>query len=182
MADTEETIEDIEGTAEEEALEAGPERRLFGPTLVRTLIYIAVALVLIIISGTVAYVVARSVNKAPATAKQSPEERTLPEPLMYMELNSFSINTSDTDEPHFLRLTLALGYKQGVSNELQTELNARRVQFRDIIISIVGGKKYSDLNTQEKRDGLKQEIRRRINSVLKNGQLEEIAFIEFVLT
>jgi flagellar basal body-associated protein FliL len=183
MADTEETIEDIEGAAEEEAIEAGvPERRMFGPTLVRTLVYIAIALILIIVSGTVAYIVARRVNKAPATEKRSPEERTKPEALSYFELDPFSINTSDTDEPHFIRLSLGLGYKTGISNEMQTELNARKIQLRDIVISVVGEKRYTDLNTQEKRDALKEEIKRRINSVLRQGRIEEVAFTEFVLT
>jgi flagellar FliL protein len=172
MADTEETIEDIEGAAEEEAIEAGvPERRMFGPTLVRTLVYIAIALILIIVSGTVAYIVARRVNKAPATEKRSPEERTKPEALAYFEMEPFSINTSDTDEPHFIRLSIGLGYKMGISNQL-----------RDIVISVVGEKRYTDLNTQEKRNALKEEIKRRINSVLRQGRIEEIAFTEFVLT
>jgi len=185
MADTEETIEDIEETAEEESLEAGAQRRrLLGPTMVRTLLYIMAALVLIIVSGTVAYIVARRVGTAPATEKTSPQLEVKRKPYAYFGLESFSINTSDTDEPHFVKLTLELGYeKTGTTvSELQTELNERRPQIRDIIIHIVGSKRYSNVDSPDERLQLREEIRRRINDKLINGEIKEVVFTEFVLT
>ncbi len=184
MADTEETIEDIEGTAgEEEALEAGgPKRKLLGPRMIRMLLFVAGALVLIVISGTIAYVVAKKVGTPPAPDKESPQQKVKQKPLSYFGLESFSVNTSDTDEPHFLKVTLQLGYEQGTTNELQTELNSRRAQLRDIIISVLGSKRYNDLNTQDKRNDLKEEIKRKINDVLINGEVHQVAFTEFVLT
>jgi flagellar FliL protein len=178
----EETIEDIEETSEEEALEGvGPRKKLFGPTVVRTLIFVALALVLIIISGTIAYLVSRRAGAPPATEKISPEFVEKENPLAYFDMESFSINTSDTDEPHFLKLTLSLGYEMG-RVELQSELVQRRAQLRDIIISIIGAMKYTDLNTQDKRDALKGDLMRRINEVLQKGKIKGIAFTEFVLT
>jgi flagellar FliL protein len=182
MADTEETIEDIEGTEEEEAIETGAPRKLFGPSMVRTMMFIAVALVIIIVSGTIAFVVAKRVNRAPATERRSPELTEKREPLTPLSLEPFSINTSDTDEPHFLRLSIVLGYDKGTSAEFETELNNRRIEFRDIIISIVGQKTFDQLNEQHERDALKDEIRRRINSVLQRGEIKEVYFTEFVLT
>jgi len=184
MADTEETIEDIEGAAEEEeTLEAGgPKRKLFGPRMIRMLLFVAGALVLIIVSGTIAYVVAKRVGTPPVPEKVSPQQKVKQKPLSYFSLESFSVNTSDTDEPHFLKVTLELGYEQGTTNELQTELNSRRAQLRDIIISILGAKRYTDLNTQNKRELLKEEIKRKINDVLINGEVRQVAFTEFVLT
>jgi flagellar FliL protein len=178
----EETIEDIEETSEEEALEGvGPRKKLFGPTVVRTLIFVALALVLIIISGTIAYLVSRRAGAPPATEKISPEFVEKENPLAYFDMESFSINTSDTDEPHFLKLTLSLGYEMG-RVELQSELVQRRAQLRDIIIPIIGAMKYTDLNTQDKRDALKGDLMRRINEVLQKGKIKGIAFTEFVLT
>jgi flagellar FliL protein len=91
------------------------------------------------------------------------------------------VNTSDTDEPHFVKINLELGYK-GPAPELQTELTARRAQLRDITISVIGSKKFDDLNTQDKRNELKKDLLERINSILKDGQIKAIAFTEFVLT
>jgi flagellar FliL protein len=185
MADTEETIEDLEGSAEEEALEAGGQRkRLLGPNMVRALLYIAAALVLIIVSGTIAYMVAKRVGASPATDKTSPMQTSKTEPLSYFALESFSVNTSDTDEAHFLKLTLELGYEREgqASSEIQTELVQRRPEIRDIIISIIGAKSYSDLLTQENRDQLREEIQRKINSVLMDGEVKKVVFTEFVLT
>jgi flagellar FliL protein len=185
MADTEETIEDIEETAEEEALEAGgPRRKLLGPTMVRTLLYIVAALVLIVVSGTIAYFVAKKVGTAPATEKTSPQFEVKTKPYAYFSLESFSINTSDVDEPHFVKVTLELGYeKTGTTvSELQTELNERRPQIRDIVIRIVGSKHYSDLDSPDGRQSLRDEIKRRINDKLMNGEIREVVFTEFVLT
>lgn len=184
MADTEETIEDIEGAAEEEeTLEAGgPKRKLFGPRMIRMLLFVAGALVLIIISGTIAYIVAKKVGTPPVPEKESPQQMEKQKPLSYYDLSSFSVNTSDTGEPHFLKVTLQLGYEQGTTNELQTELVARKAELRDIVLSILGAKRYTDLNTQDKRENLKEEIKRKINDVLINGEIKKVAFTEFVLT
>ncbi len=183
MADTEETVEDIEGTEEEEeVMEAGgPGKKLFGPSMIKMLVIIAGALVMIIISGTIAYFVAQKVGKPPATEKTSPEKVQKVKPLNYFDMRDFSINTSDIDEPHFVKLTISLGY-EALTVELQTELGARRQELRDIVISVVGSKKFSDLNTQDKRNELKKDLLKRINDVLINGQITGIAFTEFVIT
>jgi len=182
MADTEETIEDIEGAEEEETLAVGPRRKLFGPTMIRTLMFIAVTLVVIIISGTIAFVVARRVNRAPATEKRSPELAEKRDPLTPMSLDPFSINTNDVDEPHFLRLVVVLGYEKGKSAEFETELISRKVEFQDLIITIVGSKQFDQLNGEENRRRLKDEIKRQINSRLQNGEIREVYFTEFTLT
>ncbi|MFW6138142.1 MAG: flagellar basal body-associated FliL family protein [Spirochaetota bacterium] len=182
MGENEETIEDIEGTTEEEEMgAAAPRRKFFGPSVIRTLIYVSIALIMIIISGTVAYLVSQRVSTPPAPEKTSPELVPRTKPLMYFEMQGFSINTNDVDEQHFLKITLALGYSQG-SMELQSELNRRRPQLRDIVISVVGEKEYEDLNTKDKREKLKEEIKNRINEVLMNGKIEHVAYTEFVLT
>lgn len=183
MADTEETIDDIEGTEEEEeAIEVGGRgKKLFGPSMIKMLVIIAGALVMIIISGTIAYFVAQKVGKPPATEKTSTEKVEKVKPLNYFDMSDFSINTSDTDEPHFVKLTISLGYA-AATVELQTELGARRPELRDIVISVVGSKKFSDLNTQDKRNELKKDLLKRINDVLIHGEIKGIAFTEFVLT
>jgi flagellar FliL protein len=184
MGDPDEAIDDIEGTGEEEETLEAPitGRRLFGPSMVRMLVIIAGALVMIIISGTVAYIVAQRVGKPPQTERTSPERVEKIKPYSYFDLGEFSINTSDTDEPHFVKITLQLGYIGETNVELQTELNKRRAQLRDITISVIGSKKFDDLNTQDKRRELKNDIMERINSILIDGQIKEIAFTEFVLT
>ena len=144
--------------------------------------FIAVALVIIIVSGAIAYVVARRVNRAPVTDKRSPELAEKRDPLTTLSLDPFSINTNDTDETHFLRLVVVLGYEKGTSAEFETELNSRKVEFRDVIITIVGGKGFDDLNEQRDREMLKDEIKRQINSRLQRGEVKEIYFTEFTLT
>jgi len=182
MSDSEETIEDIDSTAEEEeAIKAGPKRKFFGPSVIKALIYVAVAIIMIVISGTVAYFVTKKVGSGKVAEKISPQKIIQEKPLSYFALESFSANTSDTDEPHFIKLTLSIGYEES-RKEIQTELVKRRAQLRDIVISVIGAKKYVDLNTQEKRENLKKELMYRINDVLIDGKIKAIAFTEFVLT
>lgn len=184
MGDPDEAIDDIEGTGEEdeETLEpAVPGRKLFGPSMVRMLVIVAGALIMIIISGTVAYIVAQRVGKPAPTERTSPEKVEKEDPYSYFDLGEFSVNTSDTDEPHFVKVNLQLGYRE-TTVELQTELGARRAQLRDITISVIGSKKFDDLNTQDKRNELKKDIMERINAILIKGQIKAIAFTEFVLT
>ncbi|HEB32222.1 MAG TPA: hypothetical protein ENI15_15335 [Spirochaetes bacterium] len=184
MGDPDDEAIDIEekGDDDEEALEpAVPGRKLFSPSIVRMLVIVAGALIMIIISGTVAYIVAQRVGKPAPTEKTSPERVEKADPYNYFDLGEFSVNTSDTDEPHFVKINLQLGYSE-TTVELQTELGKRRAQLRDITISVIGSKKFDDLNTQDKRNELKKDIMERINSILQDGQIKDIAFTEFVLT
>jgi flagellar FliL protein len=183
MGDAEEPIEDIESTAEEEEqIEAGgPKRRLFGPSMVRVLLYVAAALVMIVISGTVAFLVAKRSGVQPGGGRISPEQVQKVKPYIPFDLGEFSINTSDPVEPHFIKVTIVLGYEE-LKAELQTELNARRAQLRDTVIRTVGGKTYDELNTEDKRAALKKELLGSINDILINGTIKEVYFTEFVLT
>ena len=184
MGDAEEPIEDIEATAEEEEqIEAGgPKRRLLGPSMVRVLLYVAAALVMMIISGTVAYLVATRSSTRMGGQRTGPEQVQKKEPLTTFDLGEFSINTSDPVEPHFIKLTIVLAYEGLKNTELQTELNQRRAQLRDVVIKTVGGKKFDELNTEDKREQLKDELKNSINDILMKGQLLAVYFTEFVLT
>ena len=183
MADAEEPIEDIESTAEEDTQgEGAPKRRLFGPSLVRTLLYVMAALVLIVISGTIAYLVAKRVGAQPGQDRISEEQTEKKAPYTAFVLGEFSLNTSDPTEPHFIKISISLGYDAEKNQMLPTELNARRAQLRDIVITTVGAKKHEDLLTQDQRDELKEELLDKINSVLRDGETAEIYFTEFVLT
>ena len=111
MGDPDETIDDIEGTGEEEedTLEPSmPGRKLFGPSMVRMLVIVAGALIMIIISGTVAYIVSQRVGKPAPTEKTSSEKTDKKAPYLYFDLGEFSVNTNDTDEPHFVKINLTM--------------------------------------------------------------------------
>jgi flagellar basal body-associated protein FliL len=185
MADTEETIEDIEGTEEEEALEAGPQRKMFGPTMVRTLMFIAVALVVIIIAATIAFLVAKRVSGRNIPGdKRSPELTEKSDPLQTLELGSFNVNigSRDGDEPHFLQLEIVLAFDKEPPSDFLAELGERRQEFRDIVISVVGSQSYEDLRVAEGIEALKRNLKFMMNSKLQEGEIKTIYIINFVLT
>jgi flagellar FliL protein len=185
MADTEETIEDIEGTEEEEALEAGPQRKMLGPTMVRTLMFVAVALVVIIIAATIAFLVAKRVSGRNIPGeKRSPELTEKSEPLQTLDLGSFNINigSRDGDEPHFLQLEIVVAFDKEPPSDFLAELGERRQEFRDIVISVVGSQTYEDLRVSEGIEDLKRELRFMMNSKLQKGEIKTIYIVNFVLT
>jgi flagellar basal body-associated protein FliL len=186
MADTEETIEDIEGTEEEEALEAGPQRKMLGPTMVRTLMFVAVALVVIIIAATIAFLVAKRVSGRNVPGeKRSPELAEKSAPLQTMPLDSFNINigSRDGDEPHFLQLEIVIAFDKEPPSDFLAELGERKQEFRDIVISVVGSKyTFEDLRESGGVEELKRELRFMMNSKLQRGEIQEIYVVNFVLT
>ena len=185
MADTEETIEDIEGTEEEEALEAGTRRKMLGPTMVRTLMFVAVALVVIIIAATIAFLVAKRVSGRNIPGeKRSPELAEKSAPLQTIPLDSFNINigSRDGDEPHFLQLEIVIAFDKEPPSDFLAELGERKQEFRDIVISVVGSQTYEELRVADGIEKLKRELRFMMNSKLQKGEIKTIYIVNFVLT
>ncbi|HPS58765.1 MAG TPA: flagellar basal body-associated FliL family protein [Spirochaetota bacterium] len=100
------------------------------------------------------------------------------EPLATYELPPFAKATSD-EEPHFLKLTLSLGYY--ASPELTNELIRRKDEMQHIINILLRGKRYKDLDSVSDSVTLSEEIKTHINIRLTTGKVKEIYFKEFVL-
>ena len=50
---------------------------------------------------------------------------------------------------------------------------------RDKIITLISSKTYEDINTPDKIQGLKKEIKNQVNTLLINGLIEDIYLIDF---
>jgi flagellar FliL protein len=105
-----------------------------------------------------------------------------PEPLTTLPLDEFKLNTADIDEPHFLRVQLSLAYKNEDNKKLAQELPQRKEQIRDIILKILSSKEKQDVDEETERQTVKDEIKKEINNVLVNGQIEEIYILEFIIS
>ncbi len=175
----EEIFEEEEVGEEEEEVEKGNLiKRILGWILVHGLQILIAALV----SAVVAIVVISQV-KAGAGEKVYArfEVKPKPDPYAVLKLDPFRLNTADIDEPHFIRIEVALAYEAG-NMKLLTELNARRAQIRDIILRILRRKKKEDLDEPSEIERLKEEIKKEINTVLKNGEIKDVYYEEFVIS
>lgn len=101
-------------------------------------------------------------------------------PPMTFDLGSFNINTSDVDEPHFVRLKIYIAYPEK-NTPLMMELGQRKFQIRDEVIKAVSSRKKEDLDEPIEREDLKEELKKSINNILVNGEILDIYFDEFTV-
>lgn len=149
--------------------------------IVKILIYVALALVGLIVMSIISYYVAKY-----ATTQQYKEVASIavvkpPPPLeVYTFSEDFRVNTADKEEVHFIKLKLSLGFEPG-NKVLSTELAQRAPQLRNIINLILAGKTKEQLSTIEGQLELREEIKASINHVLSEGKIDEVYFSEFII-
>jgi flagellar FliL protein len=97
------------------------------------------------------------------------------------KMGSFMTNLADVEESHYLRSVIELEQNYGSAPEFGNEIGNRKSQLRDIIIATLSAKTTEELRTPEGREGLKQELKERINSVLAKGQIARVYFTEFAI-
>jgi flagellar basal body-associated protein FliL len=97
------------------------------------------------------------------------------------KLGSFLVNLSDTEETHYLRAVIEVEENFGSSPEFGNEIGNRRSQLRDLVIATMSAKNSAELATPEGKEGLKQELKERINSVLSKGQIARVYFTDLAV-
>jgi len=164
------------------------------------LIVIAIILAIILIGGVVgAYLIlngddtvieeanqaqqAQSVEKAPvvkkSTSSSSSQRATDYANIGKMyPLDAFIVNLFSENGGRYLKssVNLELG-----SEELGTELDAKKPLIRDIIIKALSAKSYEEISTIQGKENLKDEIVVNINEVLADGKINNVFFTDFVI-
>ena len=118
-------------------------------------------------------------NKADVGRQKVIEPR--PELGKLEKLGSFMTNLADVDESHYLRTVIEVEENYGSAPEFSNEIGNRKSQLRDIVIATLSAKTSEELRTPEGKEGLKQELKERINSVLAKGQIARVYFTEFAI-
>lgn len=91
-----------------------------------------------------------------------------------VQLEEFLVNLSGND--HYLRATLSLGLKKGLTEESVKDDTA---PIRDAINSVLSSKKVDELTTEEGKERLKGEIKDRVNHELGNDKVARVYFTAF---
>lgn len=116
---------------------------------------------------------------APASGEQGgaagvPAAKT--EGLLY-PIDPFTANLAQGDGPRrYIRISLVLKFTKETKKE---EVDARKPQISDTIISMLNAKKPEELLKREGKEYLKEEIKTSINNFLVDGHLEEIYYVGF---
>jgi flagellar FliL protein len=96
--------------------------------------------------------------------------------LMY-PIDPFTANLAQGDGPkRYIRISLVLKFNKETKKE---EVDARKPQISDAIISMLNAKKPEELLKKEGKEYLKEEIKTAINNFLVDGHLEDIFYVGF---
>jgi flagellar FliL protein len=115
----------------------------------------------------------------------SPEEPAGPEDeankleiLPVFTLKPFVVNLADVKSRRYLKASLKLELS---SPDLQEELEKRRPQIRDAILTLLSSKTAAEVNSMEGKFLLREEIVKRVNTFLVTGKVTKVFLEEFVV-
>ncbi|MBC7430192.1 MAG: flagellar basal body-associated FliL family protein [Bacteriovorax sp.] len=96
--------------------------------------------------------------------------------LMY-PIDPFTANLAQGEGPkRYIRISLVLKFTKETKKE---EVDARKPQISDAIISMLNAKKPEELLKREGKEYLKEEIKSAINNFMIDGHLEDIFYVGF---
>jgi flagellar FliL protein len=115
-------------------------------------------------------------KKTTAAPEKAKEESAGMGPLFPME--NFIVNMADAGGTRYLRVTLQLELDN--TKKFAEGLTLRIPQLRDAILTILASKRYEEVSSAQGKLILKQELLRRLNSIITEGTIVNIYFTEFV--
>jgi flagellar protein FliL len=87
--------------------------------------------------------------------------------------------TSADDPPRSVILKVQLAYNSKEDVRIFTELTARIPQIQDLIRSLIATKTADEMRKHEPE--FKEEIRQKLNDIMKDGQIRDVVFITFII-
>jgi len=159
------------------------EEKKEGGSKLLLIIIIVLLLLLLIIGGVVAYFLLSSNNEDQNQPQQPKIEKKhkvsdMAEIGPIYPLDPFIVNLVSTNANRYLKCKIDLELD---SPELQQEVDKKLPAIRDLIIQILSSKSVEEIQTAKGKEKLKEEIKRKINSILTTGEIKHVYFTEFVI-
>ena len=181
MAD-EENLDLEEGEEEEQSEEKSKKKFTISPMIIKILMIIAAILVVALISAVIAFVVSKGVGRAYGVQGGIADDMIKQPPPTYFAITpDFNVNTADVDVTRYVKVSIVLGYRTNIK-QLAVELPERVYMIKDRVYAIISSYHFDQLRTNEGREQLKADIKREINSMLRNGQIDDVFFVDFILS
>jgi flagellar FliL protein len=116
-------------------------------------------------------------HQGKTTQASSPQ----PQELHTVHLEGFTVNLADTEDNHFLRVTidLGLGHTPKAAKEGESDIPTARV--RDAILTVLTAGKADVLVTQEGKAQLKKNILEALQQTAPELDVREVYFTEFLV-
>jgi flagellar protein FliL len=112
------------------------------------------------------------------TAEAAPPEAAS---LHTVHLEGFTVNLSDPEESHFLRITIDLGLAHAPKAAKEGEGEVPTARVRDTLLMVLTKGKANDLVTQEGKTQLKKDLLAALQQNLPELDVREVYFTEFLV-
>jgi len=126
----------------------------------------------------------QSAEKPAVAAVEQTDETAIPEaedetdaPPIPMEIDDLTINLADMDRDRYLRVKITLELR---SEEAKTKVSQNMLKVKDLLISSISGKKFSDIRTPQGKYELKLDLIYRINRIVGGKPVKNLYFTDFV--
>jgi len=94
-----------------------------------------------------------------------------------MDLENITVNLADTDQSRFLRTKIKLEVR---NEEAQAKVNAKIVKVRDLVITHLMSKKFSEIRTPQGKYKLKEDLVWHMNRAVGGKPIITLYFTDFV--
>jgi len=150
------------------------------------LIIIAVVLVLVLaIVGIVVVMLAGGDDNSQASNSSSPSAKEKPMKMMdsmevgpMFPLDTFTVNLLSDSGRRYLKVQMNLELD---GEELAAELESKTAVVRDVCIRLLSSKTLEEISTAKGKEKLKEQIVNQLNLRLRDGNVRQVYFTEFVV-
>ena len=108
---------------------------------------------------------------------QAQGEKELDPEFEYL-FDSFVVNLAEQDHRRYLKVTMIATYHE---EELEEELESRVSEIRNEIIDILRSKTLEDVQKENSTKEIRKQVGQKINSIIKEGRIEEVYFTDFII-
>jgi flagellar protein FliL len=139
------------------------------------ILLVQIVAVYFIITKVFAPAAAQDLHSKPAAEEKKVTEEQTPQIVVVKDV---IVNPAGTNGSHLLVTTIGLEVN---TTEAKTELEQKEVQTRDILVTILTGKRMDELTTPDQKELLREEIQQRMNKILKSGPLSKVYISKFII-
>lgn len=107
-----------------------------------------------------------------------PEETVKGSPGLIHSFDTIIVNVAGTHGTRYLKVSVGIEYTE---KALLNEITARDLQLKDLLNTILSGKRMEEVVSLDERQRMKIEIRDKFNEILTGGQVDNVFFSEFVV-
>jgi len=161
--------------------EEGTEKKKGGNLIL--IIIISVLVVVLLIVGIVVAMLAggddEQESNQPRSAKEKPmKNMDAMEVGPMFPLDNFTVNLLSDNGRRYLKVQMNLELD---GEELAAELETKTAVVRDVIIRLLSSKTLEEISTAKGKDKLKEQVVNQLNLRLKDGNIRNVYFTEFVV-